>query len=152
MAVDYPSRSRLPDWEKRLYNFLHDNRDALMVWGEFDCVLGLARGAVKAQTGEDLGEGHLGQYANERAAMRYLIANGWGRPDISEIERLAAFMDNFLRRERKGRRHRGNIVLLDSEGGAGFGVRVGSFAYVLHEGGGLHLVRIPKDVIEWKVT
>ena len=152
MAKDYPSRSRLPDWEKRLYDFLEANRKASISWGEFDCALGLVSGAVKAQTGEDLGSTHLGQYSDQKAAMRYMRDNGWGGQGLSMAERLAVMMDSFLRRERAGRRHRGNVVLLDSEGGAGFGVRVGSFAYAFHPNGGLHLVRIPKDALEWKVT
>lgn len=152
MAKDYASRTRLPDWEKRLYDFLELHRQSSVVLGEFDCAVGLVSGAVEAQTGANLGGPHLGQYADLKAAMRYMRENGWGRADLSMTERLIAMMDSFLRRERMGRRHRGNIVLLESEGGAGFGVRVGAYAYAFHPNGGLHLVRIPKSAIEWKVT
>lgn len=146
------ARARLPDWEQRLHGFLNTSREEGLEWGHFDCAVGLVNGAVKAQTGVDLGVAHIGKYGDEKAAMRYMRDNGWGRADLDMPERLTAMMDSFLRRETNGRRHRGNIVLLDTEGGAGFGVRVGSHAYALHESGGLYLIRIPRGALEWKVT
>lgn len=151
MAKDFPSRPRLPDWEQRLFDFLEANRKAELVWGSRDCAVHLAAGAVKAQTGVDLAAPHMGQYADEKGALRYMSENGWGRADLSMPERLAAMMDSFLRREQNGRRHRGNIVLLEGEE-TGFGVRVGSHAYAFQQTGGLALVRIPAGALEWKVT
>lgn len=152
MAKDYAARQRLPDWEKRLYDFLNEVRTTDIEWGRFDCAVGLVGGAVLAQTGVDLGAPHIGQYGDEKAALRYMRDQGWGRNDLSMTERLIAMMDSFLRRERNGRRHRGNIVLLEGENGAGFGIRVGAQAYAFHPEGGLYLVRIPVGALEWKVT
>lgn len=152
MAKDYAERERLHDWEQRLHNFLNEARASEIVWGEFDCAVGLVNGAVRAQTGVDLGISHVGKYDDEKSAMRYMRDKGWGRADLDMTERLTAMMDSFLRREINGRRHRGNIVLLESIGGVGFGVRVGSQAYCFHSEGGLHLVSIPRECLEWKVT
>lgn len=152
MAKDYPSRSRLPDWEQRLFDFLNEARTSDFAWGRNDCAVGLVNGAVKAQTGVDLGSPHIGQYGDEKAAFRYMRDNGWGRADLDVSERLTAMMDNFLRRENNGRRHRGNIILIESLGGTGFGVRVSSLAYAFHPENGLALIPIPRDALEWKVT
>lgn len=152
MAKDYAARSRLPDWEQRLHGFLNEARATDMVWGRFDCAVGLVNGAVEAQTGVDLGLSHIGKYGDETAAFRYMRDNGWGRADLNMSERLTAMMDSFLRPEKNGRRHRGNIVLIDSVGGVGFGVRVGSHAYAFRSDKRLHLVRIPRGALEWKVT
>lgn len=61
-------RNRLPEWEQNLFQFLKGVRNSDLKWGTFDCVIGLASGAVKAQTGIDLAKGYRSKYRSEGAA------------------------------------------------------------------------------------
>lgn len=133
-------RTRLPDWEFRLFTWLSEIRAKPLEFGQFDCAVGLVSGAIIAQTGVDLGLSHIGKYADELQAHRYMHKNGWAN--------LESMMDAFLRPAVKGDRHRGNIVLLESDVGDGFGVRVGSQA-VAFSSVGLREFPIPPKSFEW---
>lgn len=135
-----PARIRLPDWEIRLFSFLSRARAEALAYGEFDCVCGLAAGAVEAQTGAQMATPHLGKYGSLRASYRYMRKQGWNS--------LEGLMDSFLRRAKPGDRHRGNIVLLESDLGEAFGVRTGAEALAFAETG-LRAFRIPENIIEW---
>lgn len=135
-----PRRLRLPDWEVRLYSWLAEIRKNDLAFGRFDCAIGLAAGAVLAQTGVDLSEPHRGKYSDELQAHRYMRRNGW----TNHVD----MMDAILNRARPGDRHRGNIVLLESDIGPGFAVRTGAkgtgFAVT-----GVTEFLIPRGAKEW---
>lgn len=135
-----PRRTRLPDWEPRLFRWLSEMRSQPLAFGRFDCAIGLAAGAVLAQTGVDLADPHRGQYSDELEAHRYMRRMGWG----SHTE----MMDSLLTRARPGNRHRGNIVLLESDIGQGFAVRTGAKGTAFAVGGVTEF-HIPRNVPEW---
>lgn len=143
------TRRRLPDWEQRLFTFLHSVRNEPLVWGEYDCVIGLAAGAVEAQTGIDLTQDHRGQYSDKRSAMKYLNAKGLSGDAKRFATVLERTMDGFLDRADPLRPHRGNIVLLKSDIGPGFGVRVGRSAVALTTAG-LSEFKISPRTREWR--
>ncbi len=145
------SRKRLPDWEQRLFTFLNSAKDKRLEWGGFDCLIGLASGAVEAQTGIDLAASFKGEYTSWSEAMTILKQEGFRVKGRGMAPALSNAMDAYLRRARKGDMHRGNIVLLESDEGPGFGVRVGFMAVVLSSLGGTHQVRIPTNAKEWTV-
>ena len=135
-----PRRQRLPDWEARLFVWLEEIGKHKLQFGRFDCAVGLAAGAVLAQTGIDLSTPHLGQYADELQAHRYMRKMGWTDH--------ASMMDGILRRARPGDRHRGNIVLLESDIGKGFAVRTGSRGTAFAVSG-VREFNIPRHAQEW---
>lgn len=58
-----PELKRKDDWEERLADFLGKHHaTAQLEFGEFDCAIGLASGAIKAMTGKDLGKEFRGKY------------------------------------------------------------------------------------------
>jgi len=134
-------RKRLHDWEQRLFVFLNAARERSIIWGEFDCAIGLVAGAIKAQTGIDLSQTHLGQYSDPKEAHRYMRERSWTS--------LESMMDDFL--TRTARAHRGNIILIYAETWQGFGVRVGDRAMAFGPNGDLHDYKIPKASPEWSV-
>lgn len=69
--------TRLPDWRARFASEMDRQRSASFVWGNRDCALGLAGGAVKALTGEDLTLDWRGRYRSERGALRVLKSAGF---------------------------------------------------------------------------
>lgn len=151
-ALRTKKRSRLPDWELRLFNFLQDVQTSSLEWGEFDCVIGLASGAVLSQTGTDLASSFKGAYSDEKSAMKFLVKEGLASKSEGLTEALINLMDMFLQRAPEGNRHRGNIVLLVTEEGPGFGVRVGSKVAALSRDGGTRLFRPPSGSLEWVVV
>ena len=151
-ALKTKKRSRLPDWELRLFNFLQDVRSSPLEWGEFDCVIGLASGAVLAQTGVDLAAPFKGAYSDEKSAMKFLLKNKAASKGDDLTIALINLMDMFLQRAPKGNRHRGNIVLLVTEEGPGFAVRVGSKVSALSRSGGTRLFKPPSGSLEWVVV
>lgn len=133
-------RTRLPDWEQRLFTWLNDLREGALVFGENDCAIGLIGGAVLSQTGVDIAEAHRGRYSDEKAAYDYLSACGW--------ENLEAMADGLLTRVKGSNRHRGNIVLLESSEGQAFGVRVGAKA-IAYAKDGIREFSVPRSAKEW---
>ncbi len=137
---DTAVRARLPDWEMRLFTWLNHVRSEQFKYGTFDCAIGLAAGAVKAQTDVDLGLPHLGKYKSKTGAKKYMVSQGW--------RSLPIMGDSFLRRISANTYHRGNIVLLESDLGPAFGIRTGSRA-IAFSVSGLKEFPIPANSIEW---
>ena len=135
-------RVLLDNWEQRLFTFLNEVRSQKVVWGQFDCAVGLVAGAVEAQTGIALGLPHVGKYGDQKEALRYMRDNQWDTPE--------ALMDSFLNKAEKTRR--GNIVLLTQDNWTGFGVRVGATALAFGPNHGLREFSIVEGSPEWKVT
>ena len=52
---------RLPDWPKRLSDFIANQRKEDFRWGENDCILFVAKG-IEAMTGERLYGEYVGYY------------------------------------------------------------------------------------------
>lgn len=69
--------TRLPDWRARLARELDRQRATAFAWGQQDCVLGLAAGAVQAMTGEDLARAWRGRYRSAAGALRALREAGY---------------------------------------------------------------------------
>lgn len=93
---------RLPDWRARFAAAMDHQRLTAFTWGQQDCVLGLAAGAVLALTGTDLTAGWRGRYRSERGARRVLQNAGFAslsdaivahlpevHPDMADIGDLA---------------------------------------------------------------
>lgn len=135
-----PTRTRLEDWEPRLMSWLTSIRNEPLEYGGFDCVIGLACGAVERQTGCDLSS-LAPEYKTRSQALKI----------IKEAGGYEALMSRYLKPAARFDRHRGNIVLVNSDLGPAFGVRVGSHASVLTEAG-LKLVVIPMDAPEWSAV
>ncbi|MEN0652370.1 MULTISPECIES: DUF6950 family protein [Hyphobacterium] len=53
---------RLPDWRRRLTEFITENRNTPHEPGVWDCALGVANGALMAVRGEDFGAAYRGRY------------------------------------------------------------------------------------------
>lgn len=143
---------RRADWEQRLFAFLNEARGQTFDWGTFDCATGLAAGAVEAQTGQDLAAEFRGLYEGEAAAIKLLKREGWLGDDRDFAMGMEAMMDAFLKRAPKGRRHRGNIVLLETEEGPGLTVRVGAEVVGMSRSGGTRLFKPPVGAPEWTVA
>ncbi|KFI24322.1 DUF6950 family protein [Paenirhodobacter enshiensis] len=68
---------RLPDWRARLAAEMDRQRRLSFSWGEQDCALGLAGGAVLAMTGVDLTADWRGRYGTAGEAAEALHAAGF---------------------------------------------------------------------------
>lgn len=120
-----------------------------MRWGEFDCAVGLAAGAVEAQTGVDLGADHKAQYSDERSARDYLSSLGWTDSASTLSLGLQSAMDAVLDRADPARPHRGNIVLLTSDLGPALALRTGRKAVAFSKAGMMEFP-IPDGAPEWR--
>lgn len=67
---------RLPDWERRLADFLDMCAGIPFAWGAHDCCT-FAAGAVRAQTGEDFYRPFAGRYSTASGAMKALRRRGF---------------------------------------------------------------------------
>ena len=77
-----PTRSaRLPDWQLRFADLVHERMSAPFVWGRHDCCL-WAADVVLALTGLDPAAALRCQYSNERGALR-LVSQLGGLPQIA---------------------------------------------------------------------
>lgn len=93
--------SRLPDWERRLGEFIAANRDRPFAWGEWDCIL-FACAAADAMTGEDWAADYRGQYADKAGAAAILKEKGAGT--------LLRTIDAKLKQRPPGHARRGDFV------------------------------------------
>lgn len=96
--------TRLPDWERRLAEYIAEARDRRFAWGEQDCIL-FAAGAALAMTGHDIAAEYRGQYRNRKEAMAILRAKGKGT--------LLKTLDATLPRRKPSRARRGDFVWFD---------------------------------------
>ena len=69
--------SRLPDWERKLHDFIAENRDRPFQWGEWDCAL-FATACAAAITGHDAAEAYRGTYDSRTGSARALRELGEG--------------------------------------------------------------------------
>jgi hypothetical protein len=106
---------RLPDWERRLSDFIVTNRDRALVWGEWDCVL-MACSAVEAMRGDDPAAAYRGRYSTKAGAAMVLKELGAGT--------LLRTMDTNFERRAPGRARRGDLVWFN----ASVGLCIGSEA------------------------
>ena len=130
--------SRLEDWEERLFTWLDQVSKDDLEWGNFDCVCGLACGAVERQTGVDFSF-YKPDYSSERDALKIILRHGG----------IANILDMFL--NRTVTRHRGNLILLNGFKGLAVGVRTGSHALFMTPHG-LQPKRITGDFVEWSMV
>lgn len=72
-----PALERLPDWGARFAAEMDRQRREPFSWGQNDCALGLAAGAVLAITGVDLGSEWRGRYVSTAGARRALHKAGF---------------------------------------------------------------------------
>lgn len=144
--------ARLNDWEQRLFTFLNSRANAVLEFGTFDCAIGLASGAVEAQTGVNPFADFLNAYDSEASGLRLLMKEGFASQDDERglYDALARAADSFL--PRAERKRRGNILLLETEEGVGFAVRTGGKAVALVRTGGLRELDVPSDSLEWSVS
>lgn len=68
--------NRLPDWRARFAAEMDRQRRDPFAWGQADCAIGLAAGAVQALTGQDLGAEWRGRYKTPAGALRVLRKAG----------------------------------------------------------------------------
>lgn len=105
---------RLPDWERRLSDFLARNGDRPFEWGEWDCALFCAS-AVEAMTGEDPAAEFRGTYRSERGSVRAIDDIGQGT--------LIRTMNARFDRRKPAFARRGDIVMAKGALGVCIGQR-----------------------------
>lgn len=120
---------RRADWEDRLNAWLERALAVPHGFGGEDCVM-KALGAVEAQTGRDIAEGHRGKYRTRAGAARYLRALGF--------KSAAELLDTQLDPVAPAFARRGDLVLAL---GGDPGVCIGADAIFFLEEGNLRLPR-----------
>jgi hypothetical protein len=107
----YATRPRLrPDWDSRFFQWLDESRGRPHRFSHWDCLMQVA-GAIEAQTGRDLAEGHRGRYRTARGSAAYLRRLGFASPE--------ALLDDILDPVPVAFAQRGDIVLVDLPDGEG---------------------------------
>lgn len=122
--------NRLTDWEPRLVRFLVAQMQAPFAYGRVDCAL-FAAGAVQAMTGVDLAEGFRG-YRSLKAGLKKLQEAGF-----SDHISLAA---SLLEECPPAFAHRGDVVVVEGEGGPALGICQGEVVYCMSLREGVVLV------------
>ena len=74
---------RLPGWEKKFLEWLHEARAQRFEWGRFDCCLAVCD-CVFAMTGVDIAEGFRGRYSTRREAYERIREFAGGLKDLCE--------------------------------------------------------------------
>lgn len=102
---------RLPDWRKRLSEFLVLRPSREFEWGD-DCVLGMVFPAILAMTGTDMGAEFRGRYDSEAGAAA-LIAE-LGHANLGDA--LAARLPEI----HPSQAHIGDVAMVPTGGGGLF--------------------------------
>lgn len=141
----WPTRPRLRrDWDQRFADWLAETTARKHRFSHHDCLMQPA-GAIEAQTGRDLADGHRGRYRTARGAAAYLRGLGF---DSAE-----ALLDSILDPVPPAFAQRGDIALIQiPEGPAVPGVVIGGEAlFVVH--GEPEPLRVPRSawVKAWSV-
>lgn len=129
--------ARLPDWERRLSEFLA--QPFAFAWGAMDCAL-FACAAVEAMTGAHPYPEFPGTYDDRIGAARALRERGRGTLESTFGQKFAEVAPGFARR--------GDIVMATD---GAMGVCTGPAAAFLCEGDGL--VRLPRATFThaWRI-
>jgi hypothetical protein len=103
------------DWAARLFDVIDTHRDRAFVWGRHDCGLFASR-CYDAMHGTDIEGALISEYGDEGGAARFLA--GFGGLHDAVVSRLGS--------PSQGRAVRGDVVLVDGEGGDALGICVGA--------------------------
>ena len=112
--------ARLPDWERRLHDFIAANVDRPFDWGQWDCAL-FATACAAALTGEDAAAAYRGTYDSRAGSAHALRELGQG----TLLRTVAA---SFAEKP-VARAQRGDLVWCDGS----LGVCMGAFALFVGE-------------------
>ena len=112
--------ARLPDWERRLSEYLSTPGRDVFVWGTNDCAL-FAAGAIMAMTGDHPAPEFVGAYDDQHGAAEALRTLGAGT--------LFRTFDTRLPRKAVGFAQRGDIVWAQDAAGVCVGAK-GAFLQV----------------------
>lgn len=128
-AADNMTAPRLPDWERRLGEYIAAHSADRFEWGKTDCAL-FSWAAVEAITGEHPAPYFLGTYGSRGEATKVLRTLGKGT--------LLRTMDSLFERRPVGMARRGDLVMAEGA----IGVCMGAFGMFLTEDDGL--ARLPR--------
>lgn len=116
--------SRLPDWERRLGEFVAAHTETEFVWGATDCALWSLE-AAEAITGEHPAPEYLGAYSTREGAAEALREKGKGT--------LVRTMNSLFERRPVGKARRGDLVMVQNA----IGICMGNFGLFLTEDEGV---------------
>ena len=132
---------RLPDWEERFAQLVHESQLRAFKWGAFDCCT-FAADAVEALTGADPMRNLRGKYRNWRGAAVLVRTLGGLRKAVADV--LGEPMEHSRMAQR------GDIVLVPGDAAPALGVVVGSSALVPMQTG-TQRVAIGDWLAAWRV-
>lgn len=102
---------RLDNWRSRYADFMDLTRRTPFVWGESDCAVGFAFGAIEAITGYDLGKEFKGKYASEAQAVSVIAGKG--------ADNLGDFIGLYLPEQHTSEARAGDIGLVPDRSSLG---------------------------------
>lgn len=132
---------RFDDWEPRLVAFVLGRMQAQFAYGVDDCAL-FAAGAVQAMTGVDLARGFRG-YRTLASGRRRLAERGFA----DHVALAAAHFEEVP----PAFAHRGDVAVVEGDGGHALGIVQGEVVYVLQPVGGVGLVPITSALRAFRV-
>lgn len=118
---------RLPDWPKRLHDFVDGVKRQPFEWAGHNCGEHFAAGAVLAMTGEDVAAPWRGRYKSATGAMRVMKNDGF-----ASLGDMAA---SILPEIHPSRAKMGDIAAVPADGpfGESLGIVNGEMIMVLGE-------------------
>lgn len=118
---------RLPDWPKRLHDFVDGVKRQPFDWTAFNCGEHWAAGAVMAVTGEDIVAPYKGRWSSARGMVR--VMKNEGHAD------LADWLGSILPEQHVSRVRPGDIAAIPKDDAFGFtlGIVNGEMIMVLGE-------------------
>lgn len=132
---------RLPDWEERFAQLVHESQLRSFKWGSFDCCT-FAADAVEALTGHDPMSMLRGSYRNWRgAALRVRALGGLRKAVVDALGEPMLYPATA---------QRGDIVLVRGEQAPALGVVVGAAALVPLQTG-MQRVSVGDWLAAWRV-
>lgn len=138
------SGNRLEDWPTRLNQAIQAARWRPFVWGEHDCCL-FAANVVRAMTGNDPAADLRGRYRSRSGAGRLIKDAGGLDALVDRMARAAGLSPIPV-----AYAHRGDPVLVETEGGPALGICCGPrIACATHEG--LVFVDRARALKAWRV-
>lgn len=128
------TQGRHSDWERRLAEFISQNRDRPFEWGSWDCAL-FATAAAEAITGLDKASAYRGRYTSREGSAQALRQLGKGT--------LLRTFDSQFQRKPVGLAGRGDLIWTQGS----VGVCMGAFALFVSEDVSEGLVSVHRS--EW---